>query len=257
MAERNDAPGDGASTSRLDPEAIPKQPEPPRALTEAAVLARVESFVPQLLAVVRLGRPKELRARIQSTAVVNDALFGLIEWLRQQQPTARLGVEDVRTLLICIAKRRLSDEIRAARRDRRAAHKDVQPDEGNPRLAPDTRASPTDVPASLLRAMADSGQRDVPTSDRPDLNPKVDAAAEQLVDWLESWGDELRGVHPAAIEIMELSFRGRSNQHIAQEIGLGVRRVQMIKQALCQLLEGKLVRGEQTDAACEPHKPPA
>jgi hypothetical protein len=237
-------------------EGEPVQPEP-ACVIEAALLARLEPFVPQLLAIVRRGRPASLQARIQSTGVVNDALFDLIRRLRKEKPAAQLSAEDVRTLLICITKRRLSDEIRAARRDCRASHREVQTPDGHPRSIPDAQPSPVDVPLSLLRAMADSGTADLPAAAAPDLDLKVAAAAEELVDWLESWGDELRSVHPAAIHILELSFRGRSNQHIAEEIGLGVRRVQMIKQTLCELLEAKLVRGEHTHAAREPHAPPA
>ena len=211
---------------------------------ETELVARLEPLIPTLLAIVRRGRPKELAARIHSTGVVSEAIFDLLQWLRARDPGEVIGADDVRRVLFHITRMRLLDAVRGGRRRGR----EVQGDSGALATAPAAPGrGPSDVPGRVFAAIEESGAASGPGGAGRPGNPNLDRAAEELVGWLENWGDELRSIHPKAIEIIDWSFCGWSTEQIGQILNLKQRTVQLIKQRLLPLLERKLGLGGDSD----------
>jgi hypothetical protein len=214
------------------------------------LMARLGPFVPQLLAIVRRGRSAPLQARIESTGVVNAALLSLVTGLREHRFDQLVSALGVRDLLVAIVRHKLGTQVRRETRAKRSPAREVPSGEGRPVRAADPAAPPTDVPQALLQAVEASAPpaadaaaetRSYPGPGGPAASaPRLDAAAAELVAWLESWGDELRQVHPKAIDIMEWSFCGWSTAQIGQALDLSHRSVQLIKQKLRTLMEQKL-----------------
>lgn len=216
---------------------------------EAALIDRLGPLVPTLFAIVRRRRPDNVARRVQSTGVVYEALFGLVEWLRQQGSDARLGADDVRRMLCCLTRRTLLDQVRWARQKSRDVAREQPSDEGQPRGVADRSVPATDLPGSVVRAIQDSSAADAPPGKAGEGpgNPHLARAAGELVSWLENWGDELRSVHPKAIEIIEWSFCGWGTEQIGQILNIPRRTVQWIKQRLLPVVEDKLGLGGETD----------
>jgi hypothetical protein len=226
------------------------------------LLAQLEPLVPQLLAIVRRGRTASLQARIQSTGIVNEALHSLVNGLRRHRFEHLVSAKAVWDLLVVIVHHKLRTEVRRQMRDKRSPGREVRSDEGRPTFVARPADRPSEVPQSLLQAIEAShasvgdstlaaSTPDVSGPEQPAaVNPHLDAPAAELVAWLESWGDELRSVHPKAIDILEWSFCGWSTEQIGQILDLHRRSVQLIKQKLRALLEQKLgLKGDGDDPA--------
>lgn len=215
----------------------------------AELVAGLESFLPQLFSLVKRNRAPHLAEKIDSEGVIFAAINSLLTGLPKGEFPDLATAANIHKLLNTIVLNKLRSEARAYKTGKRDAAREVRSEDGRPRSASDPAISPTDAPLELLLAFEDSGRHGRGLTTDP---AAVDVAAGKLVKWLSEWAEQLRSVHPDAMDIIELSFRGRTNRDIAAELGLGLRRLQQIKESLRDVLTRKLVRGEHIDVAAAP-----
>jgi DNA-directed RNA polymerase specialized sigma24 family protein len=141
-----------------------------------------------------------LQARIDTEGVVYAALHSFLTGVRKDEFPEVACRDDVKKILTTLVSRTLSDAVRWNSRQRRSPAREVACDEGLPRQA------------AAVPAVAD--------------------LEEDLAAWLEKMIGVLRRHDERAISIVRLSLEGLSNTDIAQEMGLGIRRVQVLKQQL-------------------------
>jgi hypothetical protein len=219
---------------------------------ERELYSQLEAFIPDLLSTIRKNRAPHLAGKIDSEGVINAAIHSLLTGLPKGEFPDVATTDNVRKLLSTIVANKLRSEVRAHSSGRRDAGREVRTEGGRPHLAADTARTPTDVPLALLAHFADSGlpgRKSAKVGTPATEGGPAASAAAELIVWLETWADELRSVHPLAMEIIELSFRGRTNKDIATELKLGIRRLQGVKQSLRELLERKLVHGVHSHVA--------
>jgi len=169
------------------------------------LVSRLRPLLVELLELVRRHRAPSLQARIDSEAVVNQALHSFLTGVRQGEFPLLQNRQDACKLLTALVVRTLNDEIRWHKRQKRDVSREQASAEGRPEQLPDPRP--------------------------PD--PEV---AADLTGWLEKLLAALRPVHEKAIEIVKLSLEGLTNYDIASQVGLGLRRVQVLKQEMYRLL---------------------
>jgi DNA-directed RNA polymerase specialized sigma24 family protein len=189
----------------------------PRSITEALaawkagedqaqfdLVDRLRTHLLELVGLVRHRRNERLRPRINSEAVVWEALNSFLTGLRKNEFPNVNNREDVRKLLTTIVLRTLVGQVRWNMSKKRTA---------------------------ILEQPSNIG--------RPDhlLQPtETNAKATDRSSWLAEFEHALRSTHEKAMIILELTLKGFSNNDIAREVGLGARMVQLIKQRTSQLL---------------------
>lgn len=169
----------------------------------------LQPFLLDLIGLVRRHREKPLQPRIDSEGVVYHALHSFLTGVAKDEfPQLESRVE-VKKVLTTLVRRTLCDQVRWHKRQARTPDREQPSPDGRP------------------QHLADSTEQ----------RPPADGAVPDLAAWLEKLFAVLRPVHPRAIEIVELSLKGLSNNDIAQQVGLGVRRVQVLKRDMHQLLQ--------------------
>jgi DNA-directed RNA polymerase specialized sigma24 family protein len=222
-------------------------------LGQEAALQRLqdhlEPFLRQLRTYVRQHRAGYLRGKVDTYGIVNSAFNALALGLASQQFRPFRTTEDIKRLLMGIVIHKLHDEVRDQTRQKRAAKK-VEP-LGTPVLqtVADPHPPPTDLPADLYRRLTEPASEHGIAIEAPPpaVDPEQEMArtAAEIADWLGKWEEPLRKIHPRAMEIIDMSLRGRSNNDIGRALGVGPRQVQLIKQRLRKQLAQMLVTGEQ------------
>jgi DNA-directed RNA polymerase specialized sigma24 family protein len=167
-------------------------------------------YLRELIELVRRQLDDPLRARIDSHAVVNDALKSFLSGVPKGEFPALSNHEEVRRLLRAIVLRALKDEVRFHRRQRRNPYRE--------------RGG-----AEALAALPDRKERAT----------AADALAGEHAAWLEKFLAVVRPVHRKAIEIVKLRLEGRSKVEIKEELGLGLRTVQEIIKKVRQAWEAE------------------
>ena len=158
---------------------------------------RLLPFLQELIRGIRRRRSASLNARIDSHGVVYEALNSFLTGIQKNEFPDLGSREDAKRLLRTMVLRTLNGEIRWHRRGKRTPTVEVQAEQGQPVQVPAT-ADITDAIAS----------------------------------WLEEFEVTVRSVHEKAIDIVDLTVRGYSNNDIAHELGLGLRTVQLIVQRM-------------------------
>jgi DNA-directed RNA polymerase specialized sigma24 family protein len=141
-----------------------------------------------------------LQARIDSEGVVYAALHSFLTGVRKDEFPELACRDDVKKILTILVSRTLSDAVRWNSRQRRSPAREVACDEG--------------IPPQAVTA------------------PAVVELEDDLAAWMEKMIGVLRRHDERAISIVRLSLEGLSNTDIAEELGLGIRRVQILKQQL-------------------------
>jgi DNA-directed RNA polymerase specialized sigma24 family protein len=146
---------------------------------------------------VRRKRRPDLKARVDSSQIVNDALKSFLSGVRQHEFPNLQHPENVRQLLSSLVGRLLIDQQRQALRGKRSPEREVASADGRPmHLADAAQATPADLAAAA--------------------------------EFLEKLWDRLRDVHPKAMELLEFWLEGLPTSEVAARLGLGVRSVQLI-----------------------------
>lgn len=184
-------------------------------------------FRAYLLAVVRKRRDSQLRPRIDSEAVVNEAMVQFLAGVREGAFPDLAGRCEIRKLLATIVKRTLIGEARAARADKRDVRQEVALD------------------AASVEGVAD------PRQESP-LEQCVEAEAWANLDQFAEWLVEtVRDEHENAMEILERSLDGLTNSDIATELKMGVRNVQKVKQRMLERILRELNDDEHRTATSD------
>ncbi len=168
--------------------------------------ARLQPFLLELLAVVRRRRRKDLRAVIDSEAVVNEGLCRFLAGARDGDFPTLENRENVRRLLSTLVRRVLLDEVRLNTRQKRDRSREQPLAEGAAHGLADPRA------------------------------PAAEATA--LLDWVDEFQNALRDRGETAMKVVELTFKGLSVADIAQQVGLGERSVQLLRKKMADCLPG-------------------
>jgi DNA-directed RNA polymerase specialized sigma24 family protein len=169
------------------------------------LVRRLQPFLIELLRFVRRHRAQDLQGRIQSEGPVNAALNSFLKGVQNSKFPELQNREQVKKLLTVLVKRALYDEIRRAEAERRN---------------PDREES------------CDSVQ--------PQHLSEANAMASDIEVWLEKMLAVVRPVHEKAIEIVELSLKGLSNNDISVQTGLSVRWVQVLKKRMRERWESAM-----------------
>jgi len=175
------------------------------------LVSMLQPFLDLLLSLVRRRRGAALQARIDSQAVVNDALNSFLTGVPKHEFPLLENREQVKKVLTTLVLTTLSDEVRKHRRQKRTP----------------------------VREQASAGGRPEDLPDPKTIGPVADTLRADLAPWLEEVVEELRSEHERAIDIIELSYQGLSNNDIARKVGLGVRRVQLLKRQMYDRLRQK------------------
>jgi DNA-directed RNA polymerase specialized sigma24 family protein len=162
----------------------------------------LQPFLLEMIRLVQRRRVALLNARIDSHAIVNDALHSFLTGIPKGEFPALSNHEEVKKALTSLVTRTLCDQIRWHRRKKRDVGLEQQ-------------------------------GGGIPLEAIPDAKELAATAGDLACD-LASWLDQLRAfvrdVHPKAIDIIELSLQGLDNNDIAAVLSLAVRTVQKIKQ---------------------------
>lgn len=158
-------------------------------------------FLLHLIHLVRRRVDTPLQARIDSEGVVYAALNSFLTGVRKDEFPVLENRDDIKKILTTLVRRTLSDEVRWNNRERRSPTREVASADGQPRDA---------------------------------AVPETAALADDLAAWLEKLVAVLRQHDERAIEIVRLSLEGLSNVDIAGQLGLGLRRVQLLKKQMCE-----------------------
>lgn len=142
-----------------------------------------------------------LQARIDSEGVVYEALHSFLTGVRKDEFPVLESRDDVKKILTTLVQRTLSDAVRWNNREQRCPAREVASTDGQPR-----------------QSFAEAS--------------KTAEVIDDLADWLEKMVAVLRRHDERAIDLVRLSLEGLSNADIAQQLGLGIRRVQVLKQQL-------------------------
>jgi DNA-directed RNA polymerase specialized sigma24 family protein len=165
-----------------------------------------------LLALVRSRRSQRYQGRIDSEAVVNAALKSFLSGAAKGEFLELNDRVDVKRLLAHFALCVLRDQVRGLQAAKRDARRDVC----EPELVSQHAA---------------------------DLKQPTPEECAMAVEYWEKFPEVVRGVHEKSIEILELSLEGLSAAEIAQELGLGVRTVQLIIQRMIEAWQRWLLKG--------------
>jgi DNA-directed RNA polymerase specialized sigma24 family protein len=176
---------------------------------------KLQPFLLELIALVRRHRDRPLQARIDSEGVVYHALHSFLTGVARDEFPVLESRVDVKKILTTLVRRTLCDEVRWHKRGVRTPDREHPSPDGQPRHLADPR----------------------------DVRPEADALVPDVTAWMENVLAVLRPVHEKAIEIVELSFKGLSNSDIARQVGLGVRRVQVLKKDMYRLLQENAAAG--------------
>lgn len=149
-----------------------------------------------LLEMVRRRRRPDLKARVDSSQIVIDALGSFISGVHKQKFRELQHADNVHRLLATIVRRLLISQQRHALRARRSPEREVHSTEAIDQKPDAAQPSPLDLAA--------------------------------MREFAENLFDCLRNVHPNAMEIVELRFEDLSTSEIATQLGIGVRTVQLI-----------------------------
>lgn len=141
-----------------------------------------------------------LQTRIDSEGVVYEALHSFLTGIRKDEFPVLACRDDVKKVLTTLVQRTLSDAVRWNNREQRCPAREVASEDGQPRQA--------------LAA------------------PEATDIVSDVAGWLEKLVAVLRRHDERAIDLVRLSLEGLSNADIAQQLGLGIRRVQVLKQQL-------------------------
>jgi hypothetical protein len=166
---------------------------------------RLQPFLVEMLELMRRHRAPALQTRIDSEAVVNQALHSFLTGVRQGDFPLLQNRQDACKLLTALVVRALHDEIRWHKRQKRNVDREQASAEGRPEQLPDPR-------------------------------PPDPAVTADLAGWLENLLAAVRPVHEKAMEIVKLSLEGLTNYDIASQVGLGLLRIQVLKQEMYRLL---------------------
>jgi len=163
-------------------------------------------FLQEMIRLVRQNLDTPLKPRIDSHGVVYAAFHSFLTGVAKDEFPALNNHVELKKVLTTLVSRTLRDEIDWHRRKRRTPYQE---------------------------------QRQAANSGPSQADPKEIPAPENLhvpsfAIWLEDFLRVMRGAHPMAIEIVSLSLDGLSNQEIKDELGLGLRTVQKIKQTLLE-----------------------
>jgi hypothetical protein len=176
-------------------------------------------FLMQLLALVRRRRPATMQARIDSEAVVNQALKSFLSGVPKGEFPILNNRDDVLKVLRTLVLRALIGEKRTHCRGKRSVFRE-QPHEAPLPEAVTTGEGLTTAAGQLLPGAK---------------------------EFLEALLPVLRPVDPRAIDIVEMRLEGLSNNEIADQLGIGPRMVQVIRQKMKDAWE-QAHRGDNTDA---------
>lgn len=171
-------------------------------------------FLRDMLRFIRRHREALLIPRIDSEGVIYAALNSFLTGARKDEFPAMQNQEEVRKVLTTLIIRTLHDEIKWHTAQKRTPHRE-QPSENHDEL----------FGATAKGQQAQAG-----------------SSPSELAGWLENFLNVMRRVHPNAIDIVTLRIEGLTNQEIKDELGLGLRRVQMIIQDMRMAWEEAAVR---------------
>ena len=170
-----------------------------------------------LLALVRSRRDIQLRARIDSEGIVNAALRSFLSGVAKGEFSQIANHQDIRRVLAHCAICILKDQVRAEHAAKRDARRDARGLE------------------SQVDQVADSG--------RPTPQECVEA-----IEFWEKFPEVVRHVHENSIDILERSLEGLSPSQIAEELGMGIRTVQLVIRRMIDTWNDWLIREEGDDA---------
>jgi DNA-directed RNA polymerase specialized sigma24 family protein len=172
------------------------------------LMSELQPFLLEMVRRIHKQLDPKLFARIDSQGVVYAALKSFLSGLPKGEFTVLENHEDVRRILTRLIRCTLLDGIGLHKRRKRAYTRE-QPQAGG-------------------------------AGESSELPPTVKSLSEPLSLWLEDLLTIVRGVHANAIRIVELSLEGLTNNQIADELGMAMRTVQILKQKMLRAYEAEL-----------------
>ena len=166
------------------------------------------SLCGSLLAVLPRYRSESLTPDVDLSQVINDALHNVLTGIPEGKFPWLKDREDLKKLSFIIAIRLLRQSIRSSKRIKRGGLRRARIDEEMFRELVET--DPNDPVEQCIRAESESN---------------FDKLLEKLLN-------SVREVDERAISIVEMSLSGLTNNQIADELGLRIRRVQQLKEAM-------------------------
>jgi DNA-directed RNA polymerase specialized sigma24 family protein len=158
---------------------------------------KLRGLLLDLLRLVRRRVNAPLKARIDSQGVVNAAWNSFLTGIRKDEFPILASRANVRAILTDLVKRTLGDEIRWHTRQKRSPEREEPSEAGQPNHLPD-----------------------------------ADSMTPDLTAWLDNLEEVVCPVHEKAIEIVEGSLNGLSNNDLARQLGLTLGNVQRLKKKM-------------------------
>lgn len=160
---------------------------------------KLRGLLLDLLRLVRRRVNAPLKARIDSQGVVNAAWNSFLTGVQKDEFPILESRANIKAILTDLVLRTLGDEIRWHQRQKRNPEREQPSASGQPQHLPDA--------ASM---------------------------ASELTSWLEKLEEAVQPLHEKAIEIVEGTLNGLSNNDLARQLGLTLGQVQRLKKKMRQ-----------------------